>query len=239
VAAEEEAALLLADDPDDHLLEQRLRRREDGEPIAWIIGETWFCGCRVQVVPGVYVPRPQTEELARRAAARLPADGRALDACCGSGAIAAHLAAERPGAVVLGADRDPLAVRNARSNGVVAVVADAGRLPVADASLDVVVAVAPYVPTTELAFLPSDVTRHEPRGALDGGADGLDIVRALVADAARALHPGGTLLLELGGSQDRHLAGPLDAAGFTDVEPWPDEDGDLRGLSATACGRRR
>src|SRR4051794_27941229 len=90
VAAEDEAALLLADEPDDATLDDRLARRERGEPIAWIVGGSWFCGRWVRVSKGVYVPRPQTEELARRAAGLLPVGGRALDACCGSGAIAAH-----------------------------------------------------------------------------------------------------------------------------------------------------
>jgi release factor glutamine methyltransferase len=232
VAADEEAALLLVDEPDDGLLERRVQRREAGEPIAWIVGGCWFCGRWVLVSTGVYVPRPQTEDLARRAASLLPVGGRALDVCCGSGAIAAHLSAEVPGATVAAFDIDPVAVRCAQLNGVAAVVADVGRLPAADGSVDLITAVAPYVPTPELAFLPADVIRYEPRQALDGGPDGLDVVRALIPEAARALRPGGHLLLELGGTQEIDLASTLRSAGFSTVDRWLDDDGDLRGLTA-------
>jgi release factor glutamine methyltransferase len=224
VAAEEEAAELLAVGAD----EAMVRRREAGEPLAWIVGSAPFCGRRVRVAPGVYVPRSQTEGLARRAAAALPPGGRAVELCCGAGAIAAQLRAEDPTAFVVGVDVDPLAAACARANGVPAIVADV------DAPLrgrfDVVAAVAPYVPTAELAYLPADVQRHEPRRALDGGADGLDLVRRVVEAAERLLRPGGALLLELGGDQDERL----DLARWCSVEAWFDEDGDLRGLSATA-----
>ncbi|MCU1487765.1 MAG: methyltransferase [Actinomycetia bacterium] len=224
MAAEAEAAELVAVGAD----EAMVARRERGEPLAWVTGSTLFCGRRVRVRPGVYVPRVQTEELAVRAAAALPPGGRAVDLCTGAGAVAAHLRAEVPTAVVLGVDVDPAAAACARSNGVPAVVADL------DAPLrgtfDVVTAVAPYVPTPALALLPADVQRHEPRLALDGGDDGLDLVRRVVDAAVRLLRPGGALLLELGGEQDRQL----DLSAFRSVEPWWDEDGDLRGVAATS-----
>ncbi len=90
----------------------------------------------------------------------------------------------------------------------------------------------PYVPTDGLAFLPRDVQRHEPRRALDGGDDGLALARRVVAGAARLLRPGGWLLLELGGDQDGLLAPDLATAGFAEVDPWHDTDGDLRGVAA-------
>lgn len=93
-------------------------------------------------------------------------------------------------------------------------------------------AVAPYVPTDAMGTLPADVLRFEPIGALDGGADGLDVVRRVVAGAARVLRPGGWLFLEVGADQDVRLEPTLAAYGFTDLEPWHDEDGDLRGLGA-------
>ena len=105
--------------------------------------------------------------------------------------------------------------------------------------MDVVTAVAPYVPTDELAFLPADVTRYEPLHALDGGGDGLTLVRRVIADAARLLRSGGWLLLELGGAQDAALAVELAAHGFADVSQWADDDDDLRGLAARASGRGR
>ena len=97
-----------------------------------------------------------------------------------------------------------------------------------------VTAVAPYVPTGELRLLPADVRRYEPRIALDGGEDGLAVVRRVVSAGARLLRGGGWLLLEIGGDQDRELTPTLDANGFTSIDPWFDEDGDLRGVAAQA-----
>ena len=193
----------------------------------------WFCGRRLRNDPGVYVPRPQSEELARRAAQALPDHGRALDLCAGAGAIAAHMASERPSAIVLAVDIDERAARCAAANGVPVVVSDLARAVRGVAGFDVVTAVAPYVPSAAVRLLPADVRDHEPIHALDGGGDGLDVARRVVVDAARLLRPGGSLLLEVGGDQDAVLGADLDAAGFDDVETWADEDGDLRGLVAT------
>ena len=119
------------------------------------------------------------------------------------------------------------------------VLADVSRpipLRAHDASrFDVVTAVAPYVPTDALRLLPTDVQRHEPRLALDGGDDGLDLVRHVVGAAGAVLRRRGWLLVEVGGDQDARLAPTLDAAGFDLVTPWHDDDGDLRGLAAR-CG---
>ena len=101
---------------------------------------------------------------------------------------------------------------------------------------DLVTAVAPYVPTRELRLLPADVQRHEPRAALDGGEDGLDLVRQVVAAAGRLLRPGGWLLVELGGTQDEGLTPALAASGFDRTRRWYDDDGDLRGLASQATG---
>jgi release factor glutamine methyltransferase len=226
IAAEEEAAAMLSACPSPPVLESWLARRSDGEPLAWIIGTCPFAGVTVAVAPGVYVPRPQTAELARRAAAVLPPGGRLVDLCCGSGAVAVAVRSLVPSARVVGIDLSAVAVRCATTNGVPAVRADVGAVPLRPASVDVVVAVAPYVPTEALALLPSDVQRHEPRVALDGGTDGLALVRAVVSAAAGLVRPGGALLLELGGDQADALA--LD--GFTATETWYDEEGDLRGL---------
>lgn len=231
VAAAEEAAELLAAAPDAATVEAWVVRRERGEPLAWITGSVTFAGRAVRVDPGVYVPRPQTEMLARRAAALLPPNGRAADLCTGCGAVAHHLRAEVPGASVVAVDRDPAAVRCARANGVPAVRGDVGA-GLASRCFDVVTAVAPYVPTTELRLLPSDVQAFEPRSALDGGTDGLVLVRRVLADAARLLVAGGWLLVELGGEQDEALRPDLDAAGFGPSASWHDEEGDLRGLAA-------
>ena len=231
VAPEEEARELRAGAPDDRTLEEWLRRRERGEPLAWITGTTTFCGRSIQVDPGVYVPRFQSEELACRAAAFLPNGGRAADLCTGCGAIAVTMRAVRPSATVIGVDLEPRAIANARRNGVEAVRADLGDALRPNA-FDLVTCVAPYVPTGELPLLPSDVLRYEPSLALDGGGDGLVVLRRVVASAARLLRPGGRLLVEVGGSQDGGLSLALGDSGFGNTETWADEAGDLRGLSA-------
>jgi release factor glutamine methyltransferase len=194
-----------------------------------------FGGHRIIVDRGIFVPRVQSAELARRAGdllARKGPGGAAIDLCTGSGAIAVHLAAAVPDAGIVGLDVDPRAAACARRNGVRAVCADVARSPLRSRDFDVVTAVAPYVPSDELAFLPSDVQRYEPRYALDGGGDGLDLVRQVVSSASALLRPGGWLLIELGGDQDRTIAECLGAAGFDRWVTWRDDDGDLRGMTA-------
>jgi len=207
-------------------------RREAGEPLEWIVGRVRFAGVDLDIRPGVFVPRPQTEELVRRAGASLPPQGRAADLCTGCGAVGAGLLALEPSVRVVCVDLDQVAARCARRNGLPAVAADldtALRVGV----FDLVTAVAPYVPSGELRLLPSDVQRYEPRGALDGGDDGLDVVRRVVRAAARLLRPGGSLVTEIGGDQDASLAPDLEGDGFTDVDTWRDDEGALRGLIAT------
>jgi release factor glutamine methyltransferase len=215
-------------------LEAALRRREAGEPLAWITGTTRFCGHDVRVDPGVFVPRPQTELLAQRAAALLASCGRGavgVDLCTGAGAVALQCARAAPEAAVVGVDLDSRAVACARRNGVRAVIGDLGS-PLRDGCADVVTAVPPYVPTGALGFLPSDVQRYEPRVALDGGPDGLAVLRRVVEDSQRLLAPGGWLLLELGGDEDALLGPSLAGAGFGDATSWSDADGNLRGVAA-------
>jgi release factor glutamine methyltransferase len=236
VAAEEEAGELIAAAPDDHTLAGWVRRREQGEPLPWITGRLLFCDHLLRIDPGVYVPRRQSAELARRAAALLASDGgRAADLCTGAGAIARVLMATAPGAAVVGVDIDARAVACARRNGVPAVLGDLAE-SLRPGVFDVVTAVAPYVPTGELRLLPADVQRYEPRLALDGGDDGLDLVRRIVVAAARLLRPSGWLLTELGADQDRALRPALTAAAFGPVMTWSDQDGGLRGLAAQAVG---
>lgn len=232
VAATDEAAEFLAAAPDAATLDAWLARREQGEPVAWITTTTRFCGRSIHVDPGVYVPRFQTEELAQRAAALLPEHGRAVDLCTGAGAIASHLRAAVPTATVLGVDLDPRAAACARRNGVLAIAADLAASLRGHGTFDLVTAVAPYVPTDAIELLPMDVQRHESRLALDGGADGLDLVRRVVAAASDLLRPGGWMLTEVGGDQDVAVSAELRSSGFVEVTPWADEDGDLRGLAA-------
>lgn len=230
IAAEEEAAELHeAADGDAARLQELVVRRCTGEPIAWLTGWVEFCGLRLAVHPGVYVPRPHTEGLALEAAARLPVDGIGVELCAGCGPLAAVMAAARPGARVLATDVDERAVACAAANGLEAVAGDltAGLPDGLAGRVDVVAAVVPYVPTRELALLPRDVTAFEPRQALDGGADGTDLLVRAIRASARLLRPGGSLLLELGGDEGALLTAELGAAGFGDVQVVTDEDRDL------------
>lgn len=230
VAPAEEARELLHDAPDAAEIEARVRRREDGEPLPWITGHVRFGGLVLHAAPGVYVPRQQSEELARRAAAVLPWRGVAIDLCTGSGAVAAVLQHAVPDALVAGVEIDPCAAACAAHNDVQVVVGDLATPLHLAGAVDVVTAVAPYVPTGARQLLPTDVQRHEPLRALDGGDDGLAIVRRVVEHAATLLGPAGHLLLELGGAQDVLLGPELADAGFDPPEPWYDGDGDLRGV---------
>ncbi len=235
VAADEEATELIdATGGDTRRLRSLVDRRCEGEPLAWLVGSLTFCGQRVVVHPGVYVPRWQSEPLALEAAARLPRDGLAVDLCTGSGAIAVVLHRLRPQARVLASDLDPLAVACARANGVEAFVGDlsAGMPGEVRGQADVVTAVVPYVPTGALRLLPRDVTAYEPRAALDGGPDGTRLLVRVAREATALLRPAGSLLLELGGDQAGLLGPVLAECGYLDVELLVDEDGDTRGLTA-------
>lgn len=231
VAADDEADQIVGRAAGRSTVAAWVERRSRGEPLAWIVGAMEFCGRELTVAPGVYVPRAQTEELARRAARFLPEGGRTADLCCGSGAVAAHLVAEVPGASAVGTDVDRRAADCARRNGVPTVVCDVAA-GLRSERFDLVTAVAPYVPSDSIRYLPSDVQRFEPARALDGGPDGLDVVRRVVSAAGRLLRPGGRLMLEVGGDQDAGLAGALAGAGLERVTAWRDEDGDLRGIEA-------
>ena len=188
----------------------------------------------VRVDPGVFVPRPHTEALARRAAELLSEDEIAVDLCTGSGAVAAVLVATYPRATVVGTDIDPVAVACGRRNGVEALEGDFDE-PLASelrGRVDLITAVVPYVPTEELHLLPRDVRTHEPRHALDGGPGGTTgLVRAAEA-AARWLRPGGAVLLELGGDQAAGMTRTLTDLGFSDVRVHADEESQDRAIEA-------
>lgn len=239
VAAEEEAdELTAAAGGDPGRLAALIARRVAGEPLAWVTGETLFCDAPVRVHPGVYVPRRQSEALARRAAAALPAGGCAVDLCTGSGALALALARARPDATVLATDTDAAACACAADNGVAVARGDLDA-PLAGAwrgRVDVVVSVPPYVPSAAIAFLPRDARDHEPVGALDGGADGTAVLARVIAAGARLLRPGGHLLCECGAGQPELLAAALGAAGFAPAAVLVDEDGDVRGVVTRFVG---
>jgi release factor glutamine methyltransferase len=241
IAAEEEAAELLAGAAGDvELLDSLVGRRLTGEPLAWIIGRVSFCGLEIRVDPCVYVPRWQSEPLARRAVQRLPATGVAIDLCTGSGAIAKTLTMHRPGARVVASDVDERAVACAAANGVEVYRGDLfAPLPSPlEGRVDVVVGVVPYVPTSALPLLQRDTFAFESPLSYDGGRDGTDILRRVLRDSPRFLRRGGALLLELGGRQADALADDLAGLGYVDVSVLSDEDGDVRGIEATLGERR-
>jgi release factor glutamine methyltransferase len=211
VFAEEEAQLLLAEAQTPESLAGMVEERVDGLPLEHILGWAQFCGLRIAVDPGVFVPRRRTEFLVDQAAehARPILAARAavvLDLCCGSGALGLALVAvlgSSPARVELHcADVDPAATRCAVRN-----VAPVGGqvyqgdlfepLPTAlRGRVDVVLANVPYVPTDEVELMPPEARLHEARPALDGGTDGLDVLRRVCAGALRWLAPGGLLLFE-------------------------------------------
>jgi release factor glutamine methyltransferase len=256
VSARAEADWLLEEAVDEESLRAMVARRVAGEPLQYVIGWAPFGPLRLAVGPGVFVPRPETEGLADRAATRLrsrpePAEGSgepqggapvrrvAVDVCTGSGAIACFLAAEVPGARVLATELDPGALawarRNADRYGVELLAGDLDEpLPAALAGrVDVLCANVPYVPSGAIATLPTDVRDHEPRLALDGGPDGLDVLRRLVARAGHWLAPGGGLLCEIGEDQAETGVALLTAAGLVEVAVHPDLVGRDRILEGT------
>lgn len=217
-------------------IEELLARRAEGEPLAWIVGHVTFLGVRVEVDPGVFVPRPHTELLARRAIELLPAGGLAVDLCTGSGAVAAAILSARRGVTVHATDLDPAAVWCARRNGVPAVLGDLEEpLPRSlHGRVDVVTAVVPYVPTDELPLLPRDVVTYEPSLALNGGPGGTAVLARAASGAERLLRPGGHVLLELGGDQAEELRPTLVSLGIAAVRVLRDTDGRDRAIE----GRR-
>ncbi|MEZ5180456.1 MAG: methyltransferase [Acidimicrobiales bacterium] len=239
VAAEQEADELLVAAASPAELDAFAARRADGEPLPWIVRHATFAGLRIRSDVGVYVPRPQSELVARAALALLPDRGIAYDVATGSGAIAALLAAHRPGAAVIGLDLDPRAVACARGNGVDARVSDllAELEPTHAGRVDVVVAVPPYVPTPHLPLLARDTLAFEDARWYDGGPEGIDVLARLAAQAGRALAPDGALVVELGADQAGLVAPALHRAGLAVDRVLADEEGDVRGLVAVRSPR--
>jgi release factor glutamine methyltransferase len=236
VAAHEEADELVARaDGDAEVLAALVRRRLTGEPLAWITGNVSFCGVEIRVDPGVYVPRRQSEALARRAVRLLPRRGVAIDLCTGSGAMAKVLMTERPGARVVASDVDEHAAACAAANGVQVYCGDlfTPLPPALEGRVDLVVGAVPYVPTPELPLLQRDTFVFESSLAYDGGRDGTGILRRVLSGSTRFLRRGGALVLELGGGQADALGADLKRLGYVGVSVLHDEDGDVRGLEAT------
>jgi release factor glutamine methyltransferase len=210
-------------DPELARFRELVRRRADGEPTAYLTGHKEFWGRRFRVDARVLVPRPETELVLEAALAALPAGGRALDLCTGSGCLGISLALERPGARVLATDVSEDALAVARENaaalgGEVEFATGDLWAPVhGDARFDVVVSNPPYIPAKELPGLPREV-RREPCIALDGGADGLEVIRRIVAGAPARLVPGGVLCVEMHESHLESLPALCREAGFASAE---------------------
>jgi release factor glutamine methyltransferase len=198
VFAEDEARLLISSAGSAAELDLLVRQRTRGVPLEHIVGWAEFCGMRIAIDRGVFVPRRRTELLVREAVAVLRPRATVVDLGCGSGAVGAALRSTLE-VDVYAVDIDPAAVacawRNLSANVLLGDLYEPLRADLRG-RVDVVVANAPYVPTEAIRLLPAEARVHEHRVALDGGADGLDVVRRVVAGAPAWLAPGGHLLVE-------------------------------------------
>ncbi len=200
-----------------------VRRRAEGEPTAYLLGRKEFWGRPFRVDPRVLVPRPETELVLEAALAALPEGGCALDLCTGSGCLGVTLALERKGVRVLATDLSEDALALARENarllgaGVDFAAGDLWAAVHGAGRFDVIASNPPYIPAKELPALPREV-RREPCIALDGGEDGLAVLRRIVAGAPERLLPGGTLCLEMHESHAGALPDLCLAAGFRTAE---------------------
>jgi len=199
-------------------IEQFCLRREQGEPIQYILGTAPFMGFDFFVAPGVLIPRQDTETLCEAALSFLPQGGSLLDLCTGSGCIAGAVCRLRPDARVTGTDKSAHALTIARQNAPAARMLEGDlfkALPEGE-MFDVIVSNPPYIPAAEIESLQREV-QMEPRMALDGGADGLDFYRRISREAGSYLLIGGSLLFEVGIGQAADVAALMQAAGFTDI----------------------
>ncbi|MFD6178129.1 MULTISPECIES: putative protein N(5)-glutamine methyltransferase [unclassified Isoptericola] len=238
VFAEDEAALLVEATADDEAgLEELVARRVAGEPLEHVLGWVRFAGRRWSVGPGVFVPRRRTE-LMVAAALALPAPSTVLDLCCGCGAVGGAvllgLRTAGAGPVLHASDVEPAAVGHARRNlePLGAAVHEGDLLAAVPTILrgrvDLLLCNAPYVPTRAIATMPPEARDHEPAVALDGGDDGLDVLRRVVAAAPGWLAPGGSLLFEVGTDQVDGATALVAAHGLrpavtTDEDPDADD----------------
>jgi release factor glutamine methyltransferase len=219
VFAEDEAAVLLASATASRELEAMVALRVAGHPLEHVVGWADFCGVRVRVGPGVFIPRRRTEHLARTAAARTRAGAVVLDLCCGTGAIGLAVRSLVGDVELHSSDVEPAAVECARHN-----LKELGHVYQGDlydplpqhlrGRVDTLTANVPYVPTAAIATLPAEAREHEPSSALNGGIDGLDLVRRVAAEAPDWLRPQGHLLVEITEHQASAATRAFRAAGL-------------------------
>ena len=221
VFADDEARLLASAAGSTAELDALVDRRVSGVPIEHVIGWAEFYGLRVDVAPGVFVPRRRTEFLVDVAASLGRRGAVVLDLCCGSGAIGGAVASQLQSAELHAVDVDPVAVDCARRN----LERFGGQVyrgdlfdPLPDdlrGRVDILTANVPYVPSDEIGLLPPEARDYEPRSALDGGSDGLDLLRRVAEAAPEWLAPGGSLLTELSERQAPTAVDLLTRAGLT------------------------
>ena len=242
VYAEDEATLLEEASREGGDLPLMLARRVAGEPLEQVLGWAEFCGLRIRVVPGVFVPRTRTAALVETAvmlADALDHDPVVVDLCCGTGAIGVAVAASVPGIELHAADLDPDAVACARLNVTAGEVHEGDLYDALPARLagrvDLLLVNAPYVPTDEIRLMPPEARLHEHLLALDGGADGVDVHRRVAAGAPAWLAPGGSLLIETSRDQAEETAHACVEAGLETRALAPHDTGMtvVRAISAS------
>lgn len=220
VFAEDEARLILAAARTPDEVTAMVDRRIVGHPLELVVGWAEFRGLRIQVAPGVFVPRRRTEFLVEEALAQAPDACVVVDLCCGSGAVGAALADALGPVELHAADIDPAAVDCARRN----IAGAGGHAHTGDlfralpdhlrGRVDILAANVPYVPTGEVGLLPTEARDHEPLVALDGGTDGLDVLRRVANEATDWLAPGGCLLVETSERQAPRAVDAFTGAGL-------------------------
>ena len=222
------------------VVQDMLGRRLHGEPVAYITGSWEFYGVPLEITPDVLIPRPDSEILVEagiRLFAGRNGSPRILDLCAGSGCIGVALAVRMPGAKVILVDNDRKALSVCRKNvqknrldtRVMCIEADVTQKPpMLMGKFDLIVCNAPYVPTAEIETLDVSVKDYEPYHALDGGADGLDIIRPVIALWKSVLKDNGTIMLEIGEGQSEQVQALLAGAGFTHIMALQDAGGTER-----------
>lgn len=220
--------------PDLKTFDTFVTRRAAREPVSRILGSREFYGRPFRVTPAVLDPRPDTETLIEAALPHLKPGARILDLGTGSGAILLTLLAERPDATGVATDNSPEALDVARGNALalgvgtrVTFVCGSWFEPVSR-RFDLIASNPPYIPAGEIAGLAPDVTDFDPRGALDGGPDGLGPYREIASGAPAHLKPGGLVLVEFGAGQAEAVELVFNRAGFSAAGTYRDLGGHVR-----------